>query len=81
MKKIALAGLIYEKSTGDVLLIDCAKYLCRKQFGDDIEFVEIDFYGRTDYPQKAIKLNNVKTPNQKNPKANFLNTVREIAKK
>ncbi len=47
--KIALAGLLYEKSSGDRLLIECTKYLCRKKFGNDIKFSEIDFYGRKKY--------------------------------
>lgn len=53
--KIALAGLIYDWSVGDRLLIDCAEYLCKqniKKYASDnaIEFVYIDYHGRNSIP-------------------------------
>ncbi len=51
-KKVALAGLTCEESQGDILLIECAKFLIKKRAPFDVEFVEVDFFG-TDLFKKS----------------------------
>lgn len=71
--KIALAGLLYEKSSGDRLLIECTKYLCRKKFGNDIKFSEIDFYGRKKIPEYNQNKNNSIKPVNTSAETKILN--------
>lgn len=49
MKKIALVGLLSEKTIGDRLLCEVTKSLLKKQYGEDILFSEIDYFGRNEF--------------------------------